>query len=353
MSFNPDQTPKSLCILRLSAIGDITNLVPVVQTVRKAWPDCNITWIIGKLEATLIGDLPGVEFIIFDKSKGWRAFADVRRLLRGRRFDVLLHMQAALRASLLSLLVRAPIKLGFDRARAYNGQWLFTNRRIPPQPGAHVLDGFFAFIETLGIRQRHLHWNIPVPEASRAFAADVAPGRRLLVINACSNARFRSWRNWPAPKYAQVAEYAARRHNLQVVLTGGPSQLERETAEEIIRGAGNTSIINLVGRTTLKQLLAVLQRATAVIAPDTGPAHIATAAGVPVIGLYASTNALRAGPYLSQKYVINKFPEALRKFLGKDPEAVRWGQRVRDPGAMDLIQVDEVTAMLDRIITET
>jgi heptosyltransferase I len=192
MSFNANQTPKSLCILRLSAIGDITNLVPVVQTIRTTWPDCAITWIIGKLEATLIGDLPGVEFIIFDKSKGWRAFAEVHKLLKGRRFDVLLHMQAALRASLLSLLVTAPVKLGFDRERAYNGQWLFTNRRIPPQAGVHVLDGFFSFIETLGIHQRQLSWNIPVPAAAQKFAEDIAPGNQCL-------------QQCPLPQLAQLA----------------------------------------------------------------------------------------------------------------------------------------------------
>jgi heptosyltransferase I len=328
-------------------------MVPVVHTLRQAWPECAISWIIGKLEATLVGDLPGVEFIIFDKTKGLAAFRELRRRLRGRRFDALLDMQVAMRANLISLLVDAPLKLGFDRARAHDLQWLFTNMRIPAQNRPHVLDGFFAFAETLGIAERCLRWNLPVPQAAAAFANRVlTPDRTWLAINPCSSARLLNWRNWPAQNYARVAQYAAARHNLGIVLTGGPDELERTTAQAICDAAPGIVIVDLVGKTSLKQLLAVLSRATALISPDTGPAHIATAADIPVIGLYATSNPLRTGPYLSQHYVINKYPEALRKYNGKSVDEVRWGQRVRHPDAMDLITVDEVTAMLDRVMAD-
>jgi heptosyltransferase I len=142
--------PRRLCLLRLSAVGDVSHVLPVVRTLQARWPETRITWIIGKLEHSLVGDIPGIEFIIFDKQRRWRAYRDLHHVLRGRRFDVLLHMQMSLRASLASLLVRADVRLGFDQARAKDLQWLFTNARISSPPRQHVVDSFFAFARHWG-----------------------------------------------------------------------------------------------------------------------------------------------------------------------------------------------------------
>ena len=101
------QAPKTLCIFRLSAIGDVTHILPIIHTLQKVWPETRISWIIGKLEYELVKSLADVEFIIFDKSNGWKSYLDLRHQLKGRRFDVLLMMQAALRASLASLFIQS------------------------------------------------------------------------------------------------------------------------------------------------------------------------------------------------------------------------------------------------------
>ena len=121
------EEPESLCIFRLSAIGDVTHILPIIHTLKKTWPKTRITRVIGKLEYQLVKTLPDVEFIEFDKSEGWRAFLDLGQRLKGRRFDLLLMMQTALRASIASLLISARYKLGFDRQRAIDYQWLFFN----------------------------------------------------------------------------------------------------------------------------------------------------------------------------------------------------------------------------------
>ncbi|HSE00477.1 MAG TPA: glycosyltransferase family 9 protein, partial [Burkholderiales bacterium] len=141
--------PESICVLRLSAIGDVCHTVPVVHALQRRWPAARITWVIGRMEASLVGDLPGVEFITYDKSGGLAAWRALRATLRHRRFDWLLHMQAALRASLVSLAISARTRLGFDRARARDFQWLFTNRKIEARPGEHVMDGLLGFAEAL------------------------------------------------------------------------------------------------------------------------------------------------------------------------------------------------------------
>ncbi|SCZ51954.1 glycosyltransferase family 9 protein [Thiohalomonas denitrificans] len=344
--------PDSVCLLRLSALGDITHMVPVVRTLQAHWPDTRITWIIGKLEYSMVGDLPGIEFVVFDKGKGWQAYGDLRRALRGRSFDLFLHMQVSLRASLVSLLVRAPIRLGFDRERAKDAQWLFTNQHIDARQRQHVLDGFFGFAEALGIRERVMRWDIPIPEAARRFAAEQVPTERpVLVISPCSSDRFRNFRNWPAERYARVVDYAAERYGMQVVLTGGPSELEREYGEAICARARHTPI-NLIGATNLKQLLAVLERARVILSPDSGPAHMGTAVDRPVIGLYATSNTLRTGPYLSQRWVVDRYPEAIREKFGKELEALPWGIRVRDAETMSRIHVADVIAKLDAVMAE-
>ena len=131
--FAPANRPRDICILRLSAIGDTCHMVPLIRALQSAWPECRITWIIGRVESQLMSLVPGVELLTVDKRRFVAELARLRGVLASRRFDLLLHMQASMRASLLSTLVRAPIKLGFDRARARELQWLFTNRRIAPR----------------------------------------------------------------------------------------------------------------------------------------------------------------------------------------------------------------------------
>jgi heptosyltransferase I len=180
-------------------------------------------------------------------------------------------------------------------------------------------------------------------------AKNIPEDRRVLAINPCSSVRARNWRNWDIQSYAQIIDHAARQYGLLTVLTGGPSAAEREYAEAIAAKAANKPI-NTVGRTTLKELLAVLERAEVVVAPDTGPAHMANAVGTPVIGLYASSNPERTGPYLFRQFTVNKYPEAVRMEFAKESDAVRWGKRVRNPDAMNLIRVADVEKRLAEIL---
>ncbi|MFO8025509.1 glycosyltransferase family 9 protein [Thiohalophilus sp.] len=340
--------PESLCILRLSAIGDICHTLPVVRTIQQAWPQTRLTWIIGKTEYALLQGIPDIEFIVFDKARGLAAYRDVHRQLKGRRFDALLHMQIALRASLLSRLVNAPIRLGFDRARARDLQWLFTNQRIAAGAQQHVMDGLFGFSQALGIEEQQLRWDIPIPDADRHKAEQLAdPTRPYLVISPSASS---AYRNWHVAGYAQLARYAFQQHDLPVYLTGGNSAAEQQLAAAIEERVGNINIINLVGKTSLKQLLAILDNAMALISPDSGPAHMATTVDTPVIGLYACANPDRTGPYLSRRWTVNHYPDAVQDKFHQPVSELPWGIRVRDPGTMDRITVEEVESILDLLI---
>lgn len=341
--------PETLCILRLSAIGDVTHVLPIVRTLQSHWPATQLTWIIGKAEAALVSDIEGIEFIVFDKKQGRHAYSKLRKTLANKRFDVLLDMQAALRASIASLMIKANVKIGFDKARSRDFQHWFTNARISGNPRVHVIDTFFQFLQALGISERTMRWDIPVSDGDIAFALHALNNKPTLVINPCTSVRANNWRNWRIERYAAVIDYAARTYGLHTVLTGGPASEERAYGAAIAEQA-QAPVNNLIGRSSLKQLQAILGAADVVIAPDTGPAHMAAATGVPVIGLYASSNPERTGPYLSLKTTVNKYPQALQQFYQQNIEDVAWGKRVRAADVMDIIEVDDVTAMLDTVM---
>jgi len=341
--------PATLCILRLSAVGDICHTLPVVRTLQQVWPNTKLTWIIGRLEHSLVGDIPDIEFIIFDKAKGFHAYRELRQQMKGRHFDVLLHMQMSLRASLASLLIPAKIRLGFDKHRANDMQWLFTNARITHQPKQHVMDSLFGFLEALGIKEKRLEWDIPIPASVSAEINNLLPQKPFMVISPCSSM---TYRNWHVAGYSQIIDYAAEKYQLPTVLTGGPSSVEHQYGVEIFRLCKHKPI-NLIGKTNLKQVLAILQRADFLIAPDSGPAHMATAVGIPVIGLYATTNPDRARPYLSSDLVVSRYPDAIRKKFSTSIESIPWGTRIKDKGTMDLINAADVKSMIDKLILKS
>jgi heptosyltransferase I len=340
---------KSICILRLSAIGDVTHVIPVVLSLQEQIPGVKITWVIGKIEARLIGNLPGVEFIIFDKKAGRKSYSDFRKQMKGRKFDVLLHMQVAFRANLVAALIPAKIKIGYDKARSKDLHSLFINRRISPAPKQHVRDCLASFLEPLGLRAATPNWIIPLTVQDYTFAQDhLAQDRKNLIISPCAS---HALRNWPAERYARLADYAVRRHNMKVLLVGSPALFEREYCA-IIENAMTEKVHNICGQDTLTQLTALLADADLVVAPDTGPAHIASAVGTDVLGLFAASNPFRSGPYSSLKWCVNRYPDALKMYTGKSVEEVRWGTKAEFKGAMELITIDDTTSMLDRWILE-
>ncbi len=335
---------QSICILRLSAIGDVTHVLPVINAIRKHQPQAKITWIIGKLEARLLKGFEGVEFIIFDKKGGFDAVRQLRKTLKGRRFDVLLHMQVAARANLLSKLIKAPKRIGWDKPRWRDRHQWFINQSVRSLPLQHQVDGFLEFARALGAPVGPPEWNMPVSGQDKDWAGQtLGDGPPILMISPCSS---HALRNWAADRYAEVADHAIDKLGMRVVLTGGPSELELETGREI-ESVMHNSAQNLIGKDTITQSVALLKNATLLLSPDSGPAHVASAIGTPVLGLYAATPSRRSGPYNSLALCVDKYAEAARQFRQKEPEELRWGQRIEYPGVMDLIETKDVTAKID------
>lgn len=339
-------TPPSICLLRLSALGDVTHVLPLLHTLRCVWPDLSPTWVIGKAEHRLLEGVQGVHFVEYDKRSGLAGMRALRKVL-DTRFDVLLQLQVSARANLLSAFIRAGRRIGYDRARSKDGHGLVINERIPDRPGIHVLDAIGSFCEPLGLTRAEVTWNMPITGEARHWARAQwgDDGRRTLLVSPCSS---HARRNWRAERQAALADHALAQ-GWRVVLCGGRSALERATGDAILAALRTrVGVLDLIGKDSLQQLPALLERADLLMAPDSGPMHIANAVGTHVLGLHAASNPDRSGPYSDRRFCVNRYDDAARRYLGKSAADLKWGTKIENEGVMDLIQVDDAIAAFER-----
>lgn len=303
--------PREICIVMLSAIGDAVHVLPVANALKRAWPDCRITWVIQPVPLLLVQDHPAIDdFVLFNRRRGlngWMGFADFARDVRERRFDLLMGLQVYFKAGILTALVPADVKLGFDRARARDMQWLFTDRRIPPHEPQHVQDQYFEFVRHLGIDPDPVVWDIRLTDAEREaqetfFSSLDRPACAVVVGTSKSD------KNWSAAGFARVLEEVERVHGLQPVLVGGPSPIERRIADQILART-SARVVDTLGN-DLRKLVWILDGSALTLSPDTGPLHISRALETPVVGLFGYTNPKRSGPYrLYQDLVVDGYAE--------------------------------------------
>jgi len=337
---------QSICLVRLSALGDVLMFVPLVRALQRHLPEAKLTWVISPLPYTLVEGMDGVEFIVLDKPKNladyWRFYCS----LRNRKFDVLLAAQASLRANLLYPCIRATRKIGYDKARGNDGHTWFVKESITPGR-EHTLDGFLKFGAALGLVQEAPTWDLPVRPEDYSWACKQLPDANLpvLVVNPAAS---KPERSWSAERYVQVIRFVLSRWPVQVVLTGGPGAHDKALGDAI--AADVPEVINLIGKTKPKQLLALIGNAALVLCPDTGPSHMATAMGTPVVALHAVTNLDISGPYTYKHLAINAYPEALAR-LNLTVDSAPWGKQVHEAWAMQLVSVDAVIARLNSILS--
>ncbi|WP_417551443.1 glycosyltransferase family 9 protein [Marinomonas fungiae] len=327
-----DQTIENIAVVRLSAIGDVCHAMVVVAALQKRYPTAQITWITGPVEAQLVQLLPNVKVQVYDKKSGLGGMLALRKALAGIQFDVLLHLQWSLRASLLTKMVRAKCRIGFKKAYSREKQHWFVNEFGDEPRSPHVLDSFLAIAAKLGVTDLTLPLSLTLPDESYGLP------ERYVVINPCAS---KVERNWSIEGYQAVVDWC-RNKGLHVVLTGGPSASEKAIAEQLLAA----NVTNLVGQTRLAEMLTVLKRATWVLSPDTGPAHMATLVGTPVVGLYAHSNPKRTGPYCDLDKVVSVYEQLAEKEYGKPVNDLPWASRVHDPDAMQHISAEQVIAQL-------
>jgi heptosyltransferase I len=328
-----------LAVIRLSALGDVCHAMAVVQSIMKRHPAMQVTWVTSPLEANLVRLLDGVRVVEYDKKSGISGLLALRSQLKNQVFDVLLHLQWSFRASLVSRMVKVKRRVGFALSHSREKQHWFVNELAPEPQGEHVLDSFLSIASVLGVTQPSLPCELSLPEVSFNL-----PNRYVVINPSASKAD----RNWTIEGYQAVLERLLEKGILPVI-TGGPSADEASFAGLIIADRGE-QVRNLVGKTPLNMMLTVLKGASLVVSPDTGPAHMSTLVGTPVLGLYAHSNPQRTGPYRDLDKVVSVYEKLVEKEYQKPIAELPWSTRVHDQKAMQHIHVDHVLAKLDALI---
>jgi len=318
----------------MSAVGDAVHVLPVIDALKRANPRTRITWVLQPGPAALVRGHRSVdEIIIFDRGRGWRAFADVRSELAKRRFDLVINLQVYFKAGIVTAFTRAPIKLGFDRARARDFNWLFTNAKIPAHAVQHVQDQYFEFLGALGVSPEPVEWDLgPWPDErgwQAQFLASVNRPVASIVI-----ATSKPEKDWIPERWAEVADALYLRYGMQVVLVGGTSERER-AAERIVMERTSHKPRSELG-SGLRKLVSILDASSLVLSPDTGPLHISVALDRPVISLMGYTNPKRTGPY-------RKFHDLMIDVYGEPGENYPISMENR-PGRMTRIETQDVLA---------
>jgi heptosyltransferase I len=290
----------------LSAVGDAVHVLPVINALERHDPTVHITWVLQPGAAALVRGHPAVdEVIVLDRRKGRRAFLDVRRELVTRRFDVTLALQDYFKAGVLTALTHAPVRLGYDRARARDLNWLFTNRQIPSAPPAHIQDEYLEFLGPLGVAPEPIDWRLGPWDKEREWQRELM-SRFDRPIASLVIGSSRAEKDWIAERWAAVANALYADFGLQPVLVGGRSPREVET-ERTIMAHTNPRAVSLLD-SGLRRLVSVLDASALVISLDTGPLHMAVALQRPVISLIGFSNPLRTGPYrASQELVVSSY----------------------------------------------
>lgn len=342
----PPEKVQSICLVRLSAIGDVLMAVPLVRRLQDTMPHAKITWVISSLAHQLVAQMEDVDFVVIDKPKSLGDYWNFRQRMRPYHFDVCLAAQAAFRANLLYPLIRAKRVIGYDRIRAKDGHGWFIDDAIESGQD-HTLEGFLKFADALGVPKTSIRWDIPITTESKAWAdAHLPKGKPIICLNPAAS---KPERSWPVERYIAVIKYAQTHLDCHIVLTGGPVEFDRQLADAIL---AEVDVLDLVGKTKPPQLLAVFKQASVLICPDTGPSHMGGAVGTPVISLQAVTSAKVSGSYPFRHLAVDYYDEAVIKILGKTKETNQWGTHVHGPDTMSLIPVDAVIERLNQVWKE-
>jgi heptosyltransferase I len=329
---------RRVCIVMMSAVGDAVHVLPVLDALKRYSPATRVTWVLQPGPAALVrGHRHVDEIVLFDRSKGWRAFTEVRAALANRQFDLVLDFQVYFKAGIVTSFTRAPVKLGFDRERARDLNWLFTTHRIPPHEPQHVQDQYLEFLDALGVPHEPVRWEIgPWPnerEWQREFFDRIERQAAPIVV-----ATSKPQKDWLPERWAEVADILYHDFGLEPVLVGGRTAREVAAARIIMERARHkpTSALG----SGLRNLVSILDGSALVLAPDTGPLHIAIALDRPVISLMGYTNPKRTGPY-------RRFHDLIVDAYGNPGEDYPVSMENR-PDRMPRITVRDVIERVDR-----
>jgi lipopolysaccharide heptosyltransferase I len=286
-----------ICIVKPSALGDVVQTLPILPVLRERFPSARISWVINSEFAELLDGHPDLDDVIrFQRSGPLRHWMSLLRELRSREFDLVFDLQGLLRSAVMTAATRAPMRIGLETAR--EGAHLSCHDAIPDSGRlvpAH--ERYWRVAEAIGMGERRRETRIAIGEVNRSWARQRLESLPEPVLAVHLGGNWRTKR-WPVEKFAVVAAKAARMYGCSIVLIGsGNEAFAAAQFEHLLRRVqSDAPVLNLAGKTNLKQLAAVLERADVLLSNDSGPMHLAAGLGTPVVSIFTCTSPLLSGP---------------------------------------------------------
>jgi lipopolysaccharide heptosyltransferase II len=292
-----------ILIVLPGALGDVIRALPLLGRLRRAHPEAWIAWAVEPASAPLLVGHPWLDdTLVFARGEGLRAVLPFLRRVRAGRYECALDLGRGLKSALIAWASRAPTRLGFARRDGREGGWLLATRRLPPQGPEHPkLRQFLAFADALGLPPAPIEFGLAPTEAEAREAAALVAGLGEPLVAACVGSSCPS-RYWLPERTAAVLRALRAAHGTSAVLLGTSADLG--FAAETLRAVDGGGVRDLVGRTTVRQLLAVLSRTRLAFGPDSGALHLAAAVGARVVSLWGATSPLRSAPFASEDLVV-------------------------------------------------
>lgn len=332
---NRTNQPPHICIVLLTGLGDVVHGLPLVNALRDALSEAEITWVAEPMPAQILGGHKSIDnIVVYRRSEGLSGIRQLRRDFKALHpIDITLNLNVYFKSVWPTLFSRAGRRIGFDRKRTFEGVWLASNERLEPAPRAHTADMFLEFANHLGVPVNDPAWRLEFTERERSeqrqFFDKFAGNPVATIIPASGSYK----KDWLPERWASVADSLQSDFGFEIVVAGGPNERERAIAREII-DRSSSRIESAMGD-SVRRLAWIIDGSNLVVAPDTGPVHIARALGTAVIGVYGHTNPWRVGPWRAyQDLWVDKYTEP-----GKLPDP---GNRIPRWDIMPTITADDV-----------
>ncbi len=289
-----NKSPRRILVRAVNWIGDAVMATPAMGRIRAAFPDAEIVVVANPLVAELFVHHPCCDrVIIFDKKgqhAGIRGFLGFCKLLRRERFDLAILLQNAIEAAIMAVLALVPYRAGYQT----DGRRLLLNMGVPARDskhGLHHVDYYLFMLDDLGLAGEKPSPQLSLQPDEQQWAADLLTGGSWLAIN--PGAAYGAAKRWIPERFAAVGDTLAQEYGMKVVLTGGPA--EAEIGADIVTSMKHQAL-NLIGQTSVRQMMAVLERCTLMVTNDSGPMHVGAALGVPIVAVFGPTDHTTTSP---------------------------------------------------------
>ena len=297
--------PKNILIIKPSALGDIVLALPALTAIKKSFQQARISWLIRPEYVELLRGHPDLdEIILFDRrllGKSWyspNAFRELlgllRRLRRGR-FDLVFDFQGLFRTGFLGWVTGCKRRFGIAQAREF-AHLFYTDKIEQDSSCIHLVDYYLKIAAAAGAQQGMPEFKLPEDKAADEAVRKLLTGHKVNIDNyvVFVPGAARQEKRWPIERFTELADKISSKFRSSIIATG--SQGEREYIDILCAGA-ETAVANIAGQTSVRELTALLEKASLVVSNDTGPGHIAAALGVPIVMIFGPTNPARVCPY--------------------------------------------------------